>query len=155
MTTLTDPWAPTPQVIVDFGWYNASIVVFSNLTYIVNNITYPPAGASYQAYATATNQPVIFDAIDPINHNLGIASTIVPTGVTVVSYTWNLGNGQISTGPVVSTSYNYTTAPPDMAVTLTTVDSLGRSRSCTKELNLQGLAQTGGSVREQQGTGRV
>lgn len=165
MTKLTDPWAPTAAVVCDFGWHTQDGSLFPTLSYRVNGVQYPPANwtwtsggvtysSQYTVYTTVLGQTIIFDAIDALS--LGLPKTIVPAGVQIVSYNWDLGNGQSGIGPTVSTVYNYTSPPPDAAVTLTVTDSLGRRASTTHLINLQALTQLSGSMNTQrQGTART
>ena len=168
MTNLTDAWAPTPQVVPDFMWYGTGGSLFQNLVYSVGGLTYPPIADAfysgdhlrYQAYSTPVGQTVIFDAINSLGLSTGFASpenavpqTLIPTGITVLSYSWDFGNGQTANGPVVSTVY--TSGGPDVVTTLTIVDSLGRSRTCFHNMNLQGTPQEGGTIRVSQGTYRT
>lgn len=168
MTQLSDPWAPTPQVVADYIWYGNGGSLFQNLIYSIGGLTYPPVTDAYyagdhlryQAYSTPVGQTVIFDAINSLGLSTGYASpenlvpqTIVPTGVTVLSYSWDFGNGQTASGPVVSTIYE--TGGPDTTTTLAVLDSLGRSRTVFHNMNLQGTPQEGGSIRIGTGTYRA
>lgn len=150
-TTINQPWSPTPAVICDFGWYaTAGDGAFPFGDYLVNGNLYPPYPASapyntdprYQVYETPLNVAVTFDAGTSIVVGLGLPSCIVPQGVSIVSYNWDLGDGSTATGPTVSgIVYNQSKAAPDTAVTLTIVDSLGRRSSTTHPLYLQSLSQ--------------
>lgn len=168
MTQLSDPWAPIAAVVPDFFWYGAGGSLFQNLAYSVGAVTYPPINdvyyngdhIRYQSYSTPLNQTVFFDAIDSLGLSSGypapenaVPQTIIPTGVTILSYAWNFGNGQTAVGPVVSTIY--VTAGPDVQCSLTVLDSLGRSRTAFHNLNLQGVPQEGGSIRVGQGANRT
>lgn len=165
MTKLTDPWAPTPAVVCDFGWYGSGGVLFRTLSYFVDGVQYPPTnfnwtsgGATYSSqytsYTSVLNETVIFDATDSLS--LGVPKTIVPAGIQVVSYEWDLGNGTTGVGPTISTTYNYTSPPPDAAATLTVIDSLGRQYSTTHPLNLLSLTPLTGAMNTQrQGTART
>jgi hypothetical protein len=154
LTTPSSPWAPPPAVICDFGWYSQSTsLIFGNLLYNVAGNNYPPAGAAYADYITLLNQPVTFDVFNTPAIT-GLPQTILPPGVNIVSMTWVLGNGIVSLGPLVTTTY--TIAMPDIAATLTIVDSLGRTYSTTHRLNLVSLKLPGGTFgRVTQGTGRT
>lgn len=133
MSTLSTPWAMPPAVICDFGWYGTeTLAIFGNLIYDVAGNTYPPAGAHFQDYTLDLNTPVTFDAFD--SETLGIPKTVIPAGIGVVEYSWDLGNGQNASGPLTTTIYY--TASPDASATLTIIDSLGRQTSTTHRLNL-------------------
>lgn len=168
MTKLTDAWAPTAQVVPDFIWYGNGGSLFQNVVYSVNGQTYPPVADAYysgdhlryQSYSTPVGVLVIFDAINSLGLSTGFGApenqlpqTLIPTGVSVLSYTWDFGNGQKANGPVVSTTYS--TGAPDAITTLTVLDSLGRSRTCFHQMNLQGTPQEGGTIRVSQGIYRT
>ena len=161
MTTINQPWSPTPAVICDFGWYSTlGASLFSYGIYITNGHQYPPYAVTppystdprYQIYETPTNVAVTFDAGTSIVIGLGLPYCIVPPGLSIVSYEWDLGNGNFATGPTVSgIVYSQQTAPPDTHVTLTIVDSLGRRSSATHWLYLQGINQilpSGSEIRQ-------
>ena len=152
LTTPGSPWAVTPAVVCDFGWYNTSTGnIFGNLIYTVAGNTYPPSGARFQDYITPLNQQVTFDVSDSTSQ--GIPKTVTPSGVSVLKYQWDLGNGITGEGPIITTTY--LTASPDAAATLTIIDSLGRQYSTTHRLNLVNLnIIEGSSNRVVQGTGR-
>jgi hypothetical protein len=165
-TTINQPWSPTPAVICDFGWYaTAGDTVFTFGDYLVNGQLYPPYPASapyntdtrYQVYETPINVAITFDAGTSVVIGLGLPYSVVPPGVSIVSYNWDLGDGNTATGPTVSgVVYNQTTAAPDTAVTLTVTDSLGRRSSTTHQLYLQDLSQifpSGSQIRK--GTART
>jgi PKD repeat protein len=63
----------------------------------------------------------------------GSGSTAVP-GRTIVSYIWNFGDGTTGTGVAVSKTY---ATPGTRNVTLTVVDSQGKSGSITKPITVQ------------------
>lgn len=164
-TQLTDPWAPTPAVICDFGWHTSGGALFAPYSYSVNNVNYPPTPltwtvngsnytSQYTSYITVLGQPVVFDATDALS--LGLPKVIVPSGIQIVSYEWDLGNGVTGIGPTISTTYTETTPPPDAAVTLTVFDSLGRRFSTTHPIELQALTVQAGSENwQRQGTART
>jgi hypothetical protein len=153
MSQLTDFWAPPPAVICDFGWYASTGTLFANLSYTINGTLYPPPGVKYQASVTPMNQTIVFDGTDSLA--LGIPKTLVPTGIQIISWDWDLGNGTTARGPIASTTYNYTTPAPDTSATLVVVDSHGRRYSTTHPLNLvtmNPIYASTGSVRA--GSGR-
>jgi hypothetical protein len=145
MTTINQPWSPVAEVICDFGWYATSgEAAFPFGGYFVNGQTYPPySGAPYNTdprymiISTPVNASITFDAGTSVVQGLGLPYSIVPPGVSIVSYSWDLGNGALTTGPTAITSYNIAVTAPDVSVTLAIVDSLGRRSSTTHVLNLQ------------------
>lgn len=144
LTTPASPWAATPGVVCDFGWFEtATNLIFGTTTYVVNGITYPPPGNRFQQFYTLVNHPVTFDANDI--KNLGINKVIVPAGISIQSYNWDLGNGVIGEGPQIATVYNYTAMPPDAAVTLSILDSLDRIYTTTRRINLLDLKSIEGT----------
>lgn len=138
-TTPATPYAYPPAVVCDFGWYSSlSTTIFGNLSYSYSGNVYPPpnAGRTWPNpntvdYVTQINTGVTFDCLD--SPGLGLPKLIVPSGITIVNYSWNLGNGQIAQGPIVSTTYTQRT--PDGACTLSVTDNLGRVTSTTRRLN--------------------
>lgn len=175
-TQLTDPWAPVPPVVCDFAWYSPGGVLFPGQSYQVNGVNYPPTDTTwtsggvtystqYSTYTSVTvtdgtetatsvtpslflvplDQDVVFDAIDA--DNIGVPKVLVPnSNIEIVSYTWDLGNGIIAQAPTVTTIYNYPEVPPDLAVTLTIVDSLGRQYQTTKQISIAPVELSGGAA---------
>ena len=86
MTQLTDPWAPTPQVVADFMWYGFGGSLFTNLAYSIGGITYPPVAdvyysgdhLRYQVTSTPVGTTVIFDAINSLALSTGYGFTGEP-----------------------------------------------------------------------------
>lgn len=164
-TQLTAPWAVTPSVVCDFGWYAPGGSLFNAYSYTVNAIGYPPNNftwtvngtvytTSYQSYVVPLGQPVVFDALD--SFVLGIPKVITPTGISVVEYLWDLGNGTTGSGPSISTTYNLTVQAPDQTVKLTTIDSLGREVTTSHPIELKGLTLVDGTMsRQMQGPSRT
>lgn len=164
-TKLTDPWAPVPAIVCDFGWHTAGGSLFPTYAYGVNGINYPPPNwtwtvnghvysSQYTSYVTILGQTVVFDATDALS--LGLPKVVVPTGVSIISYAWDLGNGTTGVGPTISTTYAETTPPPDVAVTLTVHDSLGRRYTTTHPIELQALILPEGSQNwQRQGSART
>jgi hypothetical protein len=162
---LTSPWAPPPAVVVDFGWHNNSGALFPQYKAVVNNVNYPPNdftwtvngatySTNYKSYTTPLNQPVVFDCLDALS--LGLPTVVVPTGVSITAFEWDLGNGVTGRGPQVTTTYNFTQAPADQAVTLTVYDSLGRRFSTTHPIELVSLQLPEGSMNwARQGSSRT
>jgi hypothetical protein len=107
-------------------------------------------------FVVPLNQSVVFDAVD--SDSLGLPKVLIDpnTLVHIVSYSWNLGNGVLSSGPTVTTVYTYPQIPPDLAVTLTIVDTLGRTYSTTKQITIEIVELSGGAAnRVRQGTSRT
>lgn len=149
-TTPASPYAPPASVVCDFGWYGSDNEIFGTLMiYDVAGNTYPPPQENMpewdttdynihiQDYITQINAEVIFDCTDSLN--LGLPKLIVPTGITIVEYSWDFGNGYTGQGPIASTTFTQVT--PDGACTLTVTDNLGRKVSTTKRLNFVNLTQ--------------
>ena len=61
---------------------------------------------------------------------------ITPSGVTIAQYRWDFGNGQIGYGAKSTTTYTYNLGAINTKATLTVIDSLGRTASCSHSLNL-------------------
>lgn len=144
LTTPSTPYAATPSVVCDFGWYGVGGQIFGSLIYDVAGNTYPPppendVRSDYNTviadYITEVNNEVIFDCLDSLS--LGLPHLIVPNGVNVIEYAWDFGTGFTALGPVVSTTYTQPT--PDGACTLTITDNLGRVTRTTKRLNFVDL----------------
>ena len=83
----------------------------------------PTAAFTFSPASPATGTPVNFD---------GRTSTAV-AGRTIVSYSWTFGDGGSGTGATTSHSF---LAPGTYNVTLTVVDSQGKSSSTTKPVNV-------------------
>lgn len=134
-TTPASPYAPPPSVVCDFGWFNAETSqIFGNLLVnVAGNVYPPPDDTNPEAvdYVCEINQSVTFDCYD--TNALGLPKVIIPAGYQIVEYAWDLGNGQLAQGPLVTTTYKQIT--PDAAVTLTVIDSLNRRVSTTRRLN--------------------
>lgn len=135
LSTPASPYAPPPSVVCDFGWYSTETnAIFGNLIYDVDGNTYPPPGDSNPEavdYVCEIGQSVTFDCYD--TQTLGLPKLIIPAGIQIVEYAWDLGNGQLGQGPLVTTTFLQLT--PDAAVTLTVTDSLNRRVSTTRRLN--------------------
>ena len=69
---------------------------------------------------------------DTVRFN-GVASTPSPGG-TIVSYSWDFGNGQTATGATASTVY---TVPRTYRVVLTVTDSFGRQNTATATITIE------------------
>lgn len=95
------------------------------------------------------NALITFDAVDHLG--LGLPTTLVPLGSTVINYQWDFGDGQIGYGPFATQTYTYPVVPPGIQATLTVTDATGRTSSCAHRLNLQSLAPIWGTqLRERQ-----
>lgn len=96
----------------------------------------PPVG-SFTAPATVTaGQPAQFDA----------SGSSAPVG-SIVSYTWDFGDGQTQTSSTPTIDHTYTAAGADI-VTLTVTDSSGDTAQAERIVNVQpssGTAGTSGS----------
>jgi hypothetical protein len=159
MTTINQPWSPIPAIICDFGWYatsDDSLFLYNH--YKVNSYTYPPyanvapynVDPRYMVYTTPLNQAVTFDAGTATVVGLGLPYCIVPSNLSILSYSWDLGNGSFAIGPTVS-GVVYTIQSPDTAVTLTVIDSLGRRSQTVHNINLQSLVKiypSGSEIRQ-------
>lgn len=88
--------------------------------------------------ATPLRQIITFDAVDSLS--LGLPTVQVPSGVTIVSYRWDFGNGLIGVGPTATTTYTYSQPVASIQTSLTIYDSLGRRSSCAHHLNQQSLS---------------
>lgn len=138
MVTVNQTASATPLIVVNFGWF------------------YNNPGPSQLIVggqpATPLNTTIFFDATD--SASLGLPKPTVPAGVTIASYNWDFGNGQTGQGPLASTTFSYPIAIPGFQVSLVIVDSLGRSTSCPRQINLQSVAPGSGGFRESPGTAR-
>ncbi len=99
-------------------------------TYVIGTPVWDPRFYTNQ---TLLNQAIVFDAIDSIP--LGLPKVIVPSGVSIISYQWDFGNGLQGYGPVASVTYAYLRAVPGLTVSLTVLDSRNRSYSCAKAID--------------------
>lgn len=125
-------------------------------TVSVSNGSATTSSVTPDLFVVPLNQDVEFDAID--SADLGLPKIVIdPTAdIQIVSYDWDLGNGVIGSGPTITTLYNYPKVPPDLAVTLSIVDSLGRQYSTTKQITIETVELSGGSENAvRQGTARV
>jgi hypothetical protein len=149
-TTPASPYAPPPSVVCDFGWYSTtSSTIFGTLIYDVAGNTYPPTNDNsippiveatvpwFVDYVCETGVSVTFDCYD--QQTLGLPTLIIPSGISIVEYAWDLGNGQVGQGPLVTTIYEQ--ASPDASCTLTVTDSLNRRVTTTKRLNFNNVVQ--------------
>ncbi|MBI3263929.1 MAG: PKD domain-containing protein, partial [Acidobacteria bacterium] len=87
----------------------------------------PVADFTFSPSKPAPGQTVTFNA----------SASTAATGRTIVSYTWDLGNGQTKTGVSVTTSYS---APGTFNVTLTVRDDGGLSATTTKSITVESSA---------------
>lgn len=105
------------------------------LSYTVNGNTYPyttqadsisrpSSDGRYAAYYTNNNQLLTFTA-----------SAVVPSGLAIVEYRWDMGEGTIKYGSVIT--HTYITAAPGTTVNLTVTDTLNRTFSASRVLNLR------------------
>jgi len=85
-------------------------------------ITVNPANQAPVPVISASPLP----GASPLVANVNGANSSDPDG-SIVSYTWNFGNGQTETGPLAQTTY----AQGTYALRLTVVDNRGSSRSTT------------------------
>jgi hypothetical protein len=125
-TTVARPAEP----VIDFNWTGQTTAV----SFTVGGNTYPYAQqatglkpgdpARYGANLTPTNQALVFTA-----------TVVVPAGVTIKEYRWDFGDGNIGYGP--SVTYTYRVANPSTMVSLTVTDSLNRSKTRAKLVNLR------------------
>lgn len=88
------------------------------------------------------NTNVIFDAVD--FNNLGLPTVQVPSGVSIISYRWDFGNGSVGVGPYASTIYNYGAGTPSLIVKLTVIDNFNRMSSCSHRIAIQPTTGSGG-----------
>ena len=123
-------------VVVNFGWWFGS-----SQQEIIGGIPHTPL-----------NVLVTFDAID--SESLGLPTPAVPPGISIVSYQWNFGNGQTGFGPYAGTTFTYPVPVPGFQVSLSVVDSLGRTTSTARQINLLSIGLVGGGYRESAGTAR-
>lgn len=150
------------------GWitFYGSTTIHTTVPYTIVDGTHINVTGGTGTYASGTpvydarfyvdqmplHQVVTFDAID--SQNLGLPKVSVPTGLSIVLYQWNFGNGLTGSGPYASTTYSYSKPPESIRASLTVYDNLGRAFSCGKQLKQQSLmAVYGTSLREIQVTG--
>jgi hypothetical protein len=147
-TQVTQILSPTPQIVTNFGWWfeNGSTAT----TWVVAGIPQTPL-----------NTPITFDATGKTGLTyLGggsapaLPSPSIPSGLRIVSYLWNFGNGDTGIGSTALTTFTYPIAISGYAVSLTITDSLGRQSSASLQINLNGETLGFGSMRERQGTAR-
>jgi PKD repeat protein len=119
--------SPNPSVVYTTpGVYTATLTVTDN--------SGATAARSTTVTVNAANQPPVpviaaapLSGAAPLVVNLNGAGSSDPDG-SIVSYSWNLGNGQTATGPVAQATY---TNPGSYTIRLTVVDDRGASRSTT------------------------
>jgi len=117
------------RIVVDFTWSPTSVPL--SFTFIG---TYPYAhqadavtrtsDSRYAAYTTPNNTLLTFTA-----------TASIPSGLTVVEYKWNFGDGTVGYGS--SVSHTYLISSPQTMATLIVTDNLGRQSSIGKLLNLR------------------
>jgi len=135
MSRLQEPPPPTLPVICDF--YFAQIGPPGSATYDGDTYPYPPLepsdkGSDYR-YAWGTTPVFLavefFGAVHEEREHV-----ITPPGVSILEYFWDFGDGHTGYGPIVT--HTYEVADPNMAISLTVLDSLGREFSTSKALSL-------------------
>lgn len=116
--------------IVTFTWSPTG----SALTYQAGGNTYP---YTHQADLTTRASDANYGAfVTPINTSITFTATaIVPPGIFVSEYKWDLGDGTIGYGP--SIAHTYIAAVSQMAATVTITDSLRRTANASQVLNLR------------------
>jgi hypothetical protein len=83
------------------------------------------------------NDLICFDATN--YYGVLLPQTVAPSNVTVLSYRWDFGNGEVANGPQASTTYTYNIPPASVQVKLMVVDSIGRAFSCTHHIKFVDL----------------
>jgi hypothetical protein len=122
--------ADLTPIKLDLDWTPKSVA----LTYSVGGNTYPPlkqvdavtraSDSRYQAFTTPINTPLTFTA-----------TATLPTGLVIVEYKWDFGDGTIGFGATVAHQYlaaNYATQ-----VALNVLMSNGKRFTRHKILNLR------------------
>jgi PKD repeat protein len=125
----------TDHVYQRAGSFEARLTIRDNLgvaatatkTVTVKAAGAPTADFSFSPSKPAPGQTVTFNA----------SASTAATGRTIVSYTWDLGNGQTRSGVSVTTSYS---APGAFNVTLTVRDDGGLSSTTTKSVTVESSA---------------
>lgn len=138
MTSVNDIVNGQVPTIANF-WWNAD---GTPISYTLDGDEYPYqhqadniTRASDYRYAILTTPLYVSIAFDAIGAaNPAHPKVIAPTGVSVIQYLWNFGDGTIGYGP--QPSHTYTAASPDTQVSLTVTDSRGLRASVAKPLNL-------------------
>lgn len=112
------------------------------LVFTIEGHTYPykhqadevsrESDSRYAAFINYINTPIVFDAID--SETLGHPKVVTPPGVQIVEYLWDLGDGTVGQGPLVT--HTYTIAGVETSVVLHVIDTRGFTYSCRKPLNL-------------------
>lgn len=123
----TTSTSPNPSAVYNTpGVYTAQLTVTDNdgaTSVQSQTITVNPANIA--PVPVITSNTVTGPA--PLSVSVNGAGSSDPDG-SIVSYTWNFGNGQTATGPLASTTY---TSPGSYLVRLTVVDNRGASRNTT------------------------
>lgn len=123
--------SPAPPLSsVTFDWTPRGTA----LSYTLGGNTYPYAkqqdnvtratDTRYATYITQTNTVLTFTA-----------TVISPPPIAIVEYRWNFGDGTVGYGPTVNKTY--LGASQSAEVSLTVLDTLGRSQSRHQVLNLR------------------
>lgn len=119
--------SPNPSAIYNTaGVYTVQLTVTDNQgatsvksqTVTVNPANQPPVPSIAASTLTGPS---------PLAVNFNGAGSSDPDG-SIVSYSWNFGNGQTATGPLASATYS---SPGSYLVRLTVVDNRGASRNTT------------------------
>lgn len=136
-TQVNDPIPPVRPVLMNFWWNENG----PKLSFTYDGDTYPytsPAPASrYAMGTTLVNTPVAFFAIlsktqeeEELNH----PHISPPSGVTILEYIWDFGDGTRGFGPFVT--HLYSAYNPNIEVKLSVIDSRRLSWSVSKQLHL-------------------
>lgn len=120
MTTLSTEKAPSSLPKINFTWSPVGAAV----SYSIGGNSYPPAGTRFEAFYTPVNQLLTF-----------VASAVLPTGVAITEWRWDMGDGNQKYGSTVS--HTYVVPNPATSVRLEALDSLSRRVFVQKVLNLQ------------------
>lgn len=124
----TNPAPPLPGI--SFDWAPKSVA----LSYTLGGNTYPYA--KQQDNVTRASDTRYAALTTPTNTALTFTATVVAVpSVSIAEYRWNFGDGTIGYGPVVTKTY--IGASPSAEVSLTILDTLGRSQSRHQVLNLR------------------
>jgi hypothetical protein len=148
-TQVTQVISKPAPIVVNFGWWfeNGGVPtiwsISGNLqtplhTTITFDATGGPVGLTYLGDGTAPPLPM----------------PTVPAGLHIVAYRWDFGNGLVGIGSTSNVTYTYPIAVPGLQVSLSVVDSLGRTTSTALRINLNSQILGSGSMRERQGTAR-
>lgn len=123
----TTSTSPNPSAIYNTaGVYTVQLTVTDNdgaTSVRSQTITVNPANAAPIPAIVAST----LTGPSPLAVNFNGAGSSDPDG-SVVSYSWNFGNGQTATGPLASATYS---SPGSYLVRLTVVDNRGTSRNTT------------------------